>query len=274
MRSSIGRGAAIELFDIGVVRGGLDHPCDDASLVGHPHALGDAGLFQRRVRLASAHARPPHWSLVKPGYPRSRAMTSAVACRAVRLGIVALARRNGGKALLAIELDRRGIVLADLEEHPPRRRHHQVVEHRLEQRLADALAAPFRIDRDGQQFSLVGRDADQRKAGNPAPGVAGDIDRRIGLAEETGKLAHWASRDRNPGAWMRARSLASRVCPGSICSPAGAIHSFIMTEASRSAPPSAAWHRHRGYSSARADGSGGRASPHSAPPARYRRRAR
>ncbi len=41
-------GAALELFDIGMIVGGLDHLRDDAALLGHAHALLSALLFEGR----------------------------------------------------------------------------------------------------------------------------------------------------------------------------------------------------------------------------------
>ena len=43
-----GAGAAVEFLDVRVVDGLFDHLCDDATLVGHAHALVGTLLFQRQ----------------------------------------------------------------------------------------------------------------------------------------------------------------------------------------------------------------------------------
>ena len=53
-----GGGAAVELLDVGMIGRRLEHAGDDPALLGHAHALGDAGVFEWSWLMPS-HARSP-----------------------------------------------------------------------------------------------------------------------------------------------------------------------------------------------------------------------
>ena len=53
-----GRGAAVELLDVGVIGRGLQHARDDAALLGHAHALGNADFLEASAVFASQRPFP------------------------------------------------------------------------------------------------------------------------------------------------------------------------------------------------------------------------
>src|SRR5690606_3361946 len=75
-----------------------------------------------------------------------------------------------------IEAQGGGIVAGDLEEKLARRGHCQICKKRPHERLANTFAAPFGVDSDGDELSLVGGEAQHGKPRDLPLLVAGHVD--------------------------------------------------------------------------------------------------